>query len=98
MSPTAAARTSKASAPSLRDRLKDVIIIRGANHYPQDIEWEASQAEGVRKGNVVAFGSAKYLGSPKPMVNALARLGECLLEAGRDSFEDDPKDLGVSHG
>lgn len=39
-------------------RSKEVIIVNGRNFYPQDIEWEASQVEGVRKGNVVAFGSA----------------------------------------
>jgi acyl-CoA synthetase (AMP-forming)/AMP-acid ligase II len=38
-------------------RSKEVIIVNGRNYYPQDIEWEASQAEGVRKGNVVAFGA-----------------------------------------
>ncbi len=36
-------------------RLKDLIIIRGANHYPQDIEWSVSDLEGVRRGNVFAF-------------------------------------------
>jgi fatty-acyl-CoA synthase len=39
-------------------RSKDVIIINGRNYYPHDIEWEASRAEGVRKGNVVAFGAS----------------------------------------
>jgi fatty-acyl-CoA synthase len=38
-------------------RSKEVIIINGRNFYPQDIEWEASQVDGVRKGNVIAFGS-----------------------------------------
>jgi fatty-acyl-CoA synthase len=38
-------------------RSKEVIIINGRNYYPQDIEWEASRAEGVRKGNVIAFGA-----------------------------------------
>ena len=37
-------------------RLKDVIIIRGRNFYPQDIEWVVSELPGVRRGNVVAFG------------------------------------------
>ncbi|PCC70737.1 Acyl-CoA synthetase (AMP-forming)/AMP-acid ligase II [Nannocystis exedens] len=37
-------------------RIKDLIIIHGRNYYPQDLEWQASQVEGVRKGNVVAFG------------------------------------------
>ncbi|HVJ92590.1 MAG TPA: fatty acyl-AMP ligase [Labilithrix sp.] len=38
-------------------RSKEVIIVNGRNYYPQDIEWEASRAAGVRKGNVVAFGA-----------------------------------------
>jgi fatty-acyl-CoA synthase len=36
-------------------RLKDLIIIRGANHYPQDIEWSIGELPGVRRGNVFAF-------------------------------------------
>ncbi|MEO8799816.1 MAG: AMP-dependent synthetase, partial [Polyangiaceae bacterium] len=37
-------------------RVKDVIIVRGRNFYPQDIEWAVSELPGVRRGNVVAFG------------------------------------------
>ncbi|HEX3344732.1 MAG TPA: fatty acyl-AMP ligase, partial [Polyangiaceae bacterium] len=37
-------------------RLKDIIIIRGRNYYPSDIEWSVSELPGVRRGNVVAFG------------------------------------------
>jgi fatty-acyl-CoA synthase len=37
-------------------RMKDIIIIRGRNFYPQDIEWVVSELPGVRRGNVVAFG------------------------------------------
>jgi fatty-acyl-CoA synthase len=36
-------------------RIKDLIIIRGANHYPQDIEWIVGDLPGVRRGHVVAF-------------------------------------------
>ncbi len=36
-------------------RLKDVIIIRGRNFYPQDIEWCVGQIEGARRDNIVAF-------------------------------------------
>ncbi len=36
-------------------RIKDLIILNGRNYYPQAIEWEAEQVEGVRRGNVVAF-------------------------------------------
>jgi len=39
-------------------RVKDIIIIRGRNYYPQDIEWVVSELPGVRRGNVVAFGVA----------------------------------------
>lgn len=38
-------------------RSKEVIIVNGRNYYPQDIEWEAGHVEGVRKGNVIAFGA-----------------------------------------
>jgi fatty-acyl-CoA synthase len=37
-------------------RIKDIIIIRGRNFYPQDIEWVVGELPGVRRGNVVAFG------------------------------------------
>jgi fatty-acyl-CoA synthase len=40
-------------------RVKDVIIVRGRNYYPSDIEWavtEASSDAAARRGNVVAFG------------------------------------------
>jgi fatty-acyl-CoA synthase len=37
-------------------RMKDLIILNGANHYPQDIEWLVSDLDDVRRGNVVAFG------------------------------------------
>ena len=40
-------------------RSKEVIIVNGRNYYPQDLEWEAGQVAGVRKGNVIAFGTMK---------------------------------------
>ena len=36
-------------------RLKDLVIVRGRNFYPSDIEWVISELPGVRRGNVVAF-------------------------------------------
>jgi fatty-acyl-CoA synthase len=36
-------------------RIKDLIIIRGANFHPQDLEWAVGELEGVRRGNAVAF-------------------------------------------
>ncbi len=38
-------------------RSKEVVIVNGRNYYPQDMEWEAAKVPGVRKGNVIAFGS-----------------------------------------
>jgi fatty-acyl-CoA synthase len=40
-------------------RSKEVIIVNGRNYYPQDLEWEAGKVVGVRKGNVIAFGTLK---------------------------------------
>jgi fatty-acyl-CoA synthase len=40
-------------------RIKDLIIIRGANFYPQDIEWAVAEVPGVRRDNVVAFSVMK---------------------------------------
>jgi acyl-CoA synthetase (AMP-forming)/AMP-acid ligase II len=40
-------------------RSKELIIVNGRNYYPQDLEWEAGKVEGVRKGNVIAFGTMK---------------------------------------
>lgn len=40
-------------------RSKELIIVNGRNYYPQDLEWEAGQVKGVRRGNVIAFGTMK---------------------------------------
>ena len=40
-------------------RSKEVIIVNGRNYYPQDLEWEAGKVHGLRKGNVIAFGTIK---------------------------------------
>ncbi len=37
-------------------RLKDIIIVAGRNIYPEDIERSTGEVEGVRAGNVIAFG------------------------------------------
>lgn len=36
-------------------RAKDVLIVMGENHYPEDFEWAAGRVEGVRAGRCVAF-------------------------------------------
>ncbi len=37
-------------------RIKDVIIVAGRNVFPEDIEQAAATVEGIRAGNVIAFG------------------------------------------
>jgi fatty-acyl-CoA synthase len=37
-------------------RIKDMIIVGGRNVYPQDIENAVARVDGVRAGNVIAFG------------------------------------------
>jgi fatty-acyl-CoA synthase len=38
-------------------RLKEIIIVRGRNYYPTDIEWAVGELPAVRRGNAVAFGA-----------------------------------------
>ena len=37
-------------------RMKDMIIVGGRNVFPEDVERSVSEVEGVRAGNVIAFG------------------------------------------
>ncbi|MBK7825446.1 fatty acyl-AMP ligase [Nannocystis sp.] len=63
-------------------RSKDLIIINGRNYHPQDLEWQASQVEGVRRGNVIAFGiHDPALGREYVVVAAELRQGEAATEA-----------------
>lgn len=36
-------------------RAKDMIIINGKNHWPQDIEWAVEQLPGFKSGDIAAF-------------------------------------------
>jgi fatty-acyl-CoA synthase len=56
-------------------RIKDLIIIRGANFYPQDIEWTVSEVPGVRRDNVVAF-SVMHEGEERLVVSAEGNSGD----------------------
>jgi len=51
-------------------RLKDVIIIAGRNIYPEDIERAAGSVDGVRAGNVIAFGIDSIKGKESVIVVA----------------------------
>ena len=41
-------------------RIKDVIIVAGRNVFPEDVERSVAEIEGVRAGNVIAFGIQGY--------------------------------------
>lgn len=51
-------------------RIKDIIIIRGRNYYPQDIEYAVHEVEEVRPGSLLAF-AASDQGSGERLVLAL---------------------------
>lgn len=57
-------------------RLKDMIIVRGRNFYPNDLEWVVSELPGVRRGNVVAFGVDNGQGEEQVVVCAEAFASE----------------------
>ncbi|MEM8924787.1 MAG: fatty acyl-AMP ligase [Actinomycetota bacterium] len=54
-------------------RIKDVIIVGGRNVYPQDIERVVGDIEGIRAGNVIAFGVPGRNGKEKVVVVAETR-------------------------
>jgi fatty-acyl-CoA synthase len=54
-------------------RIKDVIIVGGRNVFPEDIERAVGTIEGVRAGNVIAFGVDGYKGKESVVVVAEAR-------------------------
>ncbi len=54
-------------------RIKDLIIVGGRNVYPQDIERVVGTVDGVRAGNVVAFGASGRNGKEHVVVVAETR-------------------------
>jgi fatty-acyl-CoA synthase len=54
-------------------RIKDVIIVGGRNVFPEDVERAAAAVEGVRPGNVIAFGTEGRRGREALVVVAETR-------------------------
>jgi fatty-acyl-CoA synthase len=49
-------------------RAKDMIIINGKNHWPQDIEWAVEQLPGFKTGDIAAFSITTSNGEEAPAV------------------------------
>lgn len=67
-------------------RIKDMIIVNGRNHWPQDIEWAAEQLPGIRNGDIAAVSLPGDKDEEVPAVLVHCRLRD---EAERLSFMDD---------
>jgi fatty-acyl-CoA synthase len=57
-------------------RQKDVIIVGGRNVFPEDVERAVGSVDGVRAGNVIAFGSLRSRGRESIVVVAETRSDE----------------------
>jgi fatty-acyl-CoA synthase len=57
-------------------RAKDMIIINGKNHWPQDIEWAVEQLPGFNHGDVAAFSYEMENGEEAPAVLVHCRVSD----------------------
>ncbi|MDC0886732.1 fatty acyl-AMP ligase [Altererythrobacter sp.] len=57
-------------------RAKDMIIINGKNHWPQDIEWAVEQLPGFNHGDIAAFAVENDQGEESPAVLVHCRVSD----------------------
>ena len=57
-------------------RAKDMIIINGRNHWPQDIEWAVEQLPGFKSGDIAAFAITGTSGEETPAVLVHCRISD----------------------
>jgi fatty-acyl-CoA synthase len=57
-------------------RAKDMIIINGKNHWPQDIEWAVEQLPGFKSGDIAAFAISGPSGEETPAVLVHCRVSD----------------------
>ena len=57
-------------------RAKDMIIINGRNHWPQDIEWAVEQLPGFKSGDIAAFAITGASGEETPAVLVHCRVSD----------------------
>ncbi|UZK69361.1 fatty acyl-AMP ligase [Sphingomonas sp. S1-29] len=67
-------------------RAKDMIIINGRNHWPQDIEWAVEQLPGFKAGDIAAFAITTPGGEETPAVLVQCRTSD---DAERSRLRDD---------
>ena len=70
-------------------RAKDMIIINGRNHWPQDIEWAVEQLPGFKAGDIAAFAITGPSGEETPAVLVHCRVSD---EGERTRLRDDIKE------
>jgi fatty-acyl-CoA synthase len=57
-------------------RAKDMIIVNGKNHWPQDIEWAIEQLPGFKAGDIAAFAITTSSGEESPAVLVQCRTSD----------------------
>jgi fatty-acyl-CoA synthase len=72
-------------------RAKDIIVVNGRKFHPQDLEWGIDELAGIKRGRVVAFGTAER-GKPDRVVIVVEPSGtvpaERLMDAIRGRIAD----------
>ncbi|MDR6534614.1 non-ribosomal peptide synthetase [Variovorax soli] len=79
-------------------RLKDLVIVNGENHYPQDLEWSAERAHpSLRLGHGAAFAVDTPAGEGVVLALEIDRRAEAKLDA-EAVFRAVRRAIAVEHG
>ncbi len=70
-------------------RAKDMIIVNGRNHWPQDIEWAVEQLPGFKQGDIAAFAITTPGGEETPAVLVQCRTSD---DAERSKLREEIRD------
>jgi len=79
-------------------RAKDMIIINGKNHWPQDIEWAVEQIPGFKAGDIAAFAITTPGGEETPAVLVQCRTSDMEERARlRDQIQEKVRSITGMH-
>ena len=79
-------------------RAKDMIIINGKNHWPQDIEWAVEQLPGFHQGDIAAFAVETENGEEAPAVLVHCRVSDPIERIKlRDEIRDKVRSITGMH-